>query len=102
MLEAKLITADEFQKANLRIWGPTQAAAKLEWSKAFAKGFMARHNLPTAKFNVFNNLEDAKTYLADQMLPIVIKASGLALGKGVLICETREDTDQALKDIFVK
>src|SRR3989338_8610039 len=93
---------DEFQKANLRIWGPTQAAAKLEWSKAFAKGFMARHNLPTAKFNVFNNLEDAKTYLADQMLPIVIKASGLALGKGVLICKTREDTDQALKDIFVK
>src|SRR3989338_6244059 len=93
---------DEFQKAGLRIWGPTKAAAKLEWSKAFAKNFMARHNLPTAKFEIFNDLAQAKMYIEGEMLPVVIKASGLALGKGVVICETREEAYQALDDIFVK
>ncbi|KKU50351.1 MAG: Phosphoribosylamine-glycine ligase [Parcubacteria group bacterium GW2011_GWA1_47_10] len=93
---------DEFQKAGLRIWGPTKAAAKLEWSKAFSKNFMARHNLPTAKFEIFNDLAQAKKYTEGEMLPVVIKASGLALGKGVVICETREEAYQALDDIFVK
>ena len=92
---------DEFEKAGLRIWGPTRAAAQLEWSKAFAKSFMARHGLPTAKFEVFTDLEKAREYVAGEILPIVIKASGLALGKGVVICETKEDAYKTLEDIFI-
>ncbi len=93
---------DEFRHAGLRIWGPTKAAAQLEWSKAFAKDFMARYNLPTAKFKVLDNYEETKKYVAGEMLPVVIKASGLALGKGVIICETREDADKTLENIFIK
>lgn len=92
---------DEFRKSGLRIWGPTKAAAELEWSKAFAKDFMARQGLPTAKFAIVTGLEEAKKYAEGEILPIVIKASGLALGKGVIICETREDANKALEDIFV-
>jgi len=93
---------DEFKKESLRIWGPTKAAAKLEWSKAFAKNFMKKHNLPTAKFEIFSDYEMAKKYASDQILPIVIKASGLALGKGVIICETREQAYETLENIFIK
>ncbi len=93
---------DEFQKAGLRIWGPTQRAGKLEWSKAFSKEFMHRHKLPTAKFQIFDNYEIAKGYIKRQRLPIVIKASGLALGKGVVICETLEQAMETLENIFVK
>src|SRR3990167_11483252 len=75
---------DEFTKKGLRIWGPTKAASKLEWSKAFSKDFMRQHNLPTAKFEIFNDFEKAKTYMQGQKFPVVIKASGLALGKGVV------------------
>lgn len=93
---------DEFKKAGLRIWGPTRAAAQLEWSKAFSKDFMRRHNLPTAKFEIFNNFKKAKEYVNKQSLPIVIKASGLALGKGVIICQTKDETLKALESILVK
>ncbi|MFH1201234.1 MAG: phosphoribosylamine--glycine ligase, partial [bacterium] len=93
---------DEFKKQGLRIWGPTKAASKLEWSKAFSKDFMRRHNLLTAKFETFNNFEKAKEYVSKQSLPIVIKASGLALGKGVIICQTLEEANQALLNILVK
>ncbi|MFA6256909.1 MAG: phosphoribosylamine--glycine ligase [Candidatus Paceibacterota bacterium] len=93
---------DEFQKTGLRIWGPTKAAARLEWSKAFSKNFMSEHELPTAKFAIFNNLPQAKEYVENEILPIVIKASGLALGKGVVICETKEEALQTLEDIFIK
>jgi len=93
---------DEFRKAGLRIWGPTRAAAQLEWSKAFSKDFMRRHNLPTAKFEIFNNFEKAKEYVDKQPLPIVVKASGLALGKGVMICQTGGGALKALENIFVK
>lgn len=93
---------DEFKKASLRIWGPIKAAAKLEWSKAFSKDFMRRHNLPTAKFEIFNDYEKAKDYVKKQPLPVVIKASGLAFGKGVIICETREKANKALKDMMVE
>lgn len=93
---------DEFQKAGLRIFGPTKAAAKLEWSKAFSKDFMKRHNLPTAKFEVFNDFEKALEYVAKQSLPIVIKASGLALGKGVVIAQTKEEANEALENMMVK
>lgn len=93
---------DEFKKQGLRIFGPTKEASKLEWSKAFSKDFMRRHNLPTARFEVFNNFEKAKEYVAKQSLPIVIKASGLALGKGVIICQTLEEANQALENMLIK
>jgi len=93
---------DEFRKAGLRIWGPTKAAAKLEWSKAFSKDFMRQHNLPTARFEIFNDYEKAKEYILKQTFPIVIKASGLALGKGVIICQTLEQAYEALLNMFVK
>lgn len=93
---------DEFQKAGLRIWGPTKSAAQIEWSKAFSKDFMDRHHLPTADFGIFNNISKAKDYLKRQKLPIVIKASGLALGKGVVICHTQEEAFETLENILVK
>lgn len=93
---------DEFNKAGLRIWGPIKASARIEWSKAFSKNFMRKHNLPTAKFETFSDYEMAKKYVSDQMLPVVVKASGLALGKGVIICETREQAYETLENIFVK
>ncbi|HEY4503280.1 MAG TPA: phosphoribosylamine--glycine ligase [Candidatus Paceibacterota bacterium] len=93
---------DEFQKVGLRIWGPTKAAAELEWSKAFSKNFMEKHNLPTAKFKTFTQYEEAKQYLSEQSMPIVIKASGLALGKGVVICQSPEEAQAALEDMMLK
>ncbi|MEK7569686.1 MAG: phosphoribosylamine--glycine ligase [Patescibacteria group bacterium] len=93
---------DEFQSAGFRTWGPCKAAAELESSKAFAKNFMKRHGLPTAKFEVFTNYESTKKYLDTQKLPIVVKASGLALGKGVVICKTKEEAKKALENALVK
>ena len=93
---------DKFQKAGLRIWGPAKAAAQIESSKAFSKDFMRRHSLPTAKFEIFNDFEKAKKYVAKQSLPIVVKASGLALGKGVIICQTKEEANEALENMLVK
>jgi phosphoribosylamine---glycine ligase len=93
---------DEFRKANLRIWGPNRAAAEIEWSKSFSKDFMHRHNLPTAKFETFNDFEKAKKYIQNHPLPIVVKADGLALGKGVIICQNLEEAEKALEDIMVK
>jgi len=93
---------NEFQKKGLRIWGPTKSASKLEWSKAFSKNFMRQYNLPTARFEIFNDYEKAKEYVLKQNFPIVIKASGLALGKGVIICQTIEEADKALINMFIK
>jgi phosphoribosylamine---glycine ligase len=93
---------DLFESKGLRIFGPNKAAAQLESSKAFAKGFMKRHGLPTARFEVFTDYESAKKYLHTQKLPIVVKASGLALGKGVVICRTREEAEAALENCLVK
>lgn len=93
---------DEFQKENLRIWGPTKQASKLEWSKAFSKNFMAEHSLPTARFKTFTDCEEAKNYANRQPLPVVIKADGLAFGKGVIICQTFSEAHKALEDIMVK
>lgn len=93
---------DKFAKEGLRIFGPTQNASKLEWSKAFAKDFMQRNNLPTAKFRIFTAYEEAKDYLLSHKLPVVVKASGLALGKGVLICNSHEEGLKALEDILIK
>lgn len=93
---------DEFQKEGLRIFGPMKNAAQLESSKAFSKNFMERHNLPTAEFKIFSTYEKAKEYLNTQNMPIVVKASGLALGKGVIIALTKEEAEKALEDILVK
>ncbi|KKT00979.1 MAG: Phosphoribosylamine-glycine ligase [Candidatus Nomurabacteria bacterium GW2011_GWA2_43_15] len=93
---------DEFQKVGLRIWGPTKKATRIESSKTFAKDFMRKHNLPTAKFKIFDNFGKAKEYAALQSFPIVIKASGLALGKGVIICQTLKEASEALENIMVK
>ncbi|MFA6076730.1 MAG: phosphoribosylamine--glycine ligase [Candidatus Paceibacterota bacterium] len=92
---------DEFQKAGMRIWGPTKRASELEWSKAYAKDLMKRHKIPTAKHEVFTNFEKAKTYIEKGSLPIVIKASGLALGKGVTVAQTKEEAVEALHKILV-
>jgi len=93
---------DEFRKENLRIWGPTKNAAQLEWSKSFAKNFMQRNDLPTAKFEIFSDFEQAKEYLAEQFFPIVIKASGLALGKGVIIAQNLKEAEETLENILIK
>ena len=92
---------NEFQKAGLRIWGPTKEASELEWSKAYAKDFMKRHQIPTAKYEVFRDFLRAKVHVEKGKLPIVIKASGLALGKGVTVAQTRESAIKALEDILV-
>lgn len=87
---------DAFQAAGLKIFGPTQAAAQLESSKDYAKAFMVRHNIPTAAYQTFTDPALAKAYIQEQGAPIVVKADGLAAGKGVIVAET---TDQALDAI---
>lgn len=91
---------DEFRAHKLKIWGPNQYAAQLETSKAFAKDFMAKYNIPTAKYQVFTNGQDAHNYLLTQKLPIVIKADGLAAGKGVLVATSTTDAANFINDIF--
>ncbi len=91
---------DEFEVRGLPIFGPTKAAARLEWSKSFAKEFMVRHHIPTARHQSFDQLEAALEYLWEQGAPIVVKDSGLALGKGVTVAHTLEDAQAALEAIF--
>ena len=92
---------DAFQAQNLRIWGPTKAASQLEWSKTYAKDFMKRNKIPTAKYEIFTDFEKAKIYVEKSSFPIVIKASGLALGKGVIVAQAREEAIKTLKKILV-
>lgn len=91
---------DYFKKKNLRIFGPTKDASKLEWSKYFAKEFMLRHGIPTAGYASFDNREFALAYAKSKELPLVIKADGLALGKGVTIARTLEDANIAIHECF--
>jgi phosphoribosylamine--glycine ligase len=88
---------DVFRKAGLRIFGPTKAAAQLESSKDFAKRFMARHNIPTAFFETFSDVSAAHAYIDKHGAPIVIKADGLAAGKGVVVAMTAEEAHQAVE-----
>jgi len=95
---------DEFQLNSLRIVGPTQAAARLESSKAFAKDFMRRHGIPTAEYLVVNSRDEAFAALRSGKFgsansPVVIKADGLAAGKGVVVARSRNDAEQAVADI---
>jgi phosphoribosylamine---glycine ligase len=91
---------DMFQKNGLAIFGPEQKAAEIESSKVFAKGIMQRHGIPCAKSESFNDYSKAKEYVQKQKPPIVIKADGLAAGKGVIIAESLKDAEQALTDIM--
>ncbi|OGG77786.1 phosphoribosylamine--glycine ligase [Candidatus Kaiserbacteria bacterium RIFCSPLOWO2_01_FULL_54_24] len=92
---------DVFQARGLRIWGPTRAAAQIEGSKAFSKQLMRESSIPTADFAVFTNHDEAVRYVREHGVPIVVKASGLALGKGVAICRTFEEAEVALKEIML-
>ena len=93
--------ADEFQKAGLRIFAPTKAAARIEGSKQFAKELMKKYNIPTAKYRTFEDYDDAKAHLDEVGAPIVIKYDGLAAGKGVVVAMTAEEADAALKDMLL-
>jgi phosphoribosylamine--glycine ligase len=94
--------ADLFESRHLRIFGPNKAAAQLEGSKAFAKEMLHANNIPTAAFGTFTDAVSAKEYLAQQKSPYVIKADGLAAGKGVLICASRQEAEAAIDEILVR
>ena len=100
--EAPLVNGvvDAFRAANLKIWGPTQYAAQLEGSKAFAKDFLARRGIPTAWYNVFTDTDDALAYVREKGAPIVIKADGLAAGKGVIVAMTLAEAEAAIIDML--
>ena len=91
---------DDLLARNIKVFGPTQAAAQLESSKAFTKEFCSRHNIPTAAYGVFTQLAPAKAFLATMQPPFVLKADGLAAGKGVVIPETLETAESELEEFF--
>lgn len=91
---------DEFEKENLKVFGPNKKCARLEGSKAFSKDFMIRHNLPTAKYKEYTDLDKAIDEIDEFGYPVVIKADGLAAGKGVVISENREDAIETLKEMM--
>lgn len=100
--EAPLVVGvvDAFRAAGLKIFGPTQKAAQLEGSKAFAKDFLARHRIPTAKYQNFTEVEPAVAYIRQHGAPIVVKADGLAAGKGVILAQTVEEAIAAVHDML--
>jgi phosphoribosylamine--glycine ligase len=100
--EAPLVAGivDHFQNEGLRIFGPTQGAAQLEGSKAFTKDFLARQNIPTAEYENFTEIEPALAYVRKKGAPIVVKADGLAAGKGVIVAMTLQEAEDAIKDML--
>ena len=92
---------DAFEAEGLRVFGPNKAAAILEGSKAFSKDLMKKYNIPTAAYENFDDPEKALEYLKTAKMPIVLKADGLALGKGVLICNTLEEAEAGVKEIMM-
>jgi phosphoribosylamine---glycine ligase len=100
--EAPLVIGivDSFQKAGLTIFGPSKAAAQLEGSKAFTKDFLARHNIPTAEYQNFTEIEPAIAYVRQKGAPIVVKADGLAAGKGVIVAMTLKEAEDAIHDML--
>lgn len=100
--EAPLVkgVVNAFRAEGLAIFGPTAAAAQLEGSKAFAKDFLARHAIPTAKYQNFTEVEPALAYLREKGAPIVIKADGLAAGKGVIVAMTLSEAEEAVRDML--
>jgi len=100
--EAPLVDGivDRFSDAGLRCFGPSKQAAQLEGSKAFAKDFLARHNIPTAAYGNFTGIDEAVSYVKSVGAPIVVKADGLAAGKGVIIAHTEQEAIAAIKDML--
>ena len=92
---------DKFEEAGLRVFGPRKNAAILEGSKAFSKDLMKKYNIPTAGYENFDSPEEAMKYLETSKYPIVLKADGLALGKGVLICNTKEEAMDGVKELML-
>ncbi len=92
---------DALRAAGIAVFGPDQAAAEIESSKAFSKDFMARHGIPTARYGVFKSHDDALKYLLGIDYPVVIKASGLAAGKGVIVPDCSDDAEAALRQIML-
>src|SRR5215213_6938718 len=93
--------ADLLAARGIPVFGPSRAAAELEWSKAFAKDFMRRHGIPTAPYGVFTELEAAIDFIRTTGAPLVVKADGLAAGKGVMICETQAEAEEAVRSVLV-
>lgn len=91
---------DAFESAGLRCFGPSAKAAQLEGSKAFTKDFLARHNIPTGFYRTFTEVEPALAYIEENGAPIVVKADGLAAGKGVIVAETAEQAKEAVRDML--
>lgn len=100
--EAPLVIGlvDSFEKEELPIFGPTKAAAQLEGSKSFTKDFLARHNIPTGSYGNFTEIPAAVAYIKQQGAPIVVKADGLAAGKGVILAQTEEEAIAAVEDML--
>jgi phosphoribosylamine--glycine ligase len=92
---------DDFRAHGLRVFGPTQAAAQLESSKAFSKAFMQRHQIPTAEYQAFTDAAEAHAYVERKGAPIVVKADGLAAGKGVVVATTKEEAHEAIDFMLV-
>jgi phosphoribosylamine--glycine ligase len=102
--EAPLVAglADEFEKVGLAVFGPKAAAARLEGDKIFAKNLMRRYRIPTARFEVFDRLEQADSYVRSAGFPLVIKASGLAAGKGVVVVKSYEEAQRVLTEFMLE
>src|SRR5690554_4266136 len=100
--EAPLVAGvvDRFREAGLAIFGPTAGAAQLEGSKAFTKDFLARHQIPTAEYQNFTEIEPALAYVREKGAPIVVKADGLAAGKGVIVAMTLQEAEDAIRDML--
>ncbi len=100
--EAPLVSGvvDLFESKGLKIFGPHQAAAQLEGSKAFTKDFLARHNIPTAEYQNFTEIDPAIAYVHEKGAPIVVKADGLAAGKGVIVAMTIDEAEAAIRDML--
>ena len=92
---------DDFEAAGLKAFGPSRLAAELEWSKDFAKEIMVKYGVPTAAYGTFSDFEEAKAYIKKQGAPIVVKADGLALGKGVVVAETAEQAVEAAHEMLL-
>jgi phosphoribosylamine---glycine ligase len=99
-LPLQLGVVDEFTRRGYRIFGPTQSAAQLESSKSFAKEFMQRHHIPTAHYAICDSLQDVGDALPHFHMPVVVKADGLAAGKGVVICKTKEEASAVAAEMF--
>jgi len=94
--------ADRFRQAGLTVFGPNRAAAEIEGSKAFAKDLMRKHGIPTAEYAVFEDYEEARTYLQEKGAPIVVKADGPASGKGVIVAQTIAEAEAALREMLLE